>query len=101
LLRSAGRFFAGIKPWPDLNLRVAYFSGQDLPLACFDPLVAYFESGSGLISSGVESDIGGAMPYLTKNQPRQERVSKLIADITVGALLLCFSVVFFGPARRP
>jgi hypothetical protein len=41
------------------------------------------------------------MPYLTKNQPRQERVSKLIADITVGALLLCFSVVFFGPARRP
>jgi len=39
---------------------------------------------------------GLRMPYFTKNQRRQERVSKVIADIFVGALLLCFSVVFFG-----
>jgi hypothetical protein len=37
------------------------------------------------------------MPYFTTNQPRQERVSKLLADICVGALILCFSIVFFGP----
>lgn len=37
------------------------------------------------------------MPYFTKNQPRDERLCKVVADICVGALLLCFSVVFFGP----
>lgn len=37
------------------------------------------------------------MPYFTRNQPRQERVSKVISDIAVAALLLTFSVVFFGP----
>jgi hypothetical protein len=37
------------------------------------------------------------MPYFTTNQPRQERVSKVLADICVGALILCFSIVFFGP----
>ena len=36
------------------------------------------------------------MPYFTTNQPRPERASKVLADIFVGALILCFSIVFFG-----
>jgi hypothetical protein len=37
------------------------------------------------------------MPDFTNNQPRDERLCKVIADICVAVLLLCFSVVFFGP----
>ena len=37
------------------------------------------------------------MPYFTRDQPRDERLCKVVADMCVGALLLCFSVVFFGP----
>jgi hypothetical protein len=37
------------------------------------------------------------MPYFTKNQPGDERLCKVVADVCVGVLLLCFSLVFFGP----
>lgn len=36
------------------------------------------------------------MPYFSANQGRIERGAKIMADITVAALLAIFSVVFFG-----
>jgi hypothetical protein len=37
-----------------------------------------------------------SMPYFTRAQSRAERRSKVFADTVVGALLLIFSIAFFG-----